>query len=124
MMQWLAVASGGALGAMARFAVNGWLYPVYEHRFPLATLVINVSGSVLMGVFYVLVIERGVLAPEWRNFVMVGMLGAFTTFSTFSLEAMALWQNGHLPLALAYIVASVVLSLGGLTLAVIVTRLI
>ncbi|MFA5633167.1 MAG: fluoride efflux transporter CrcB [Porticoccaceae bacterium] len=124
MLAWFAVATGGALGALARFAVNGWLYPVYEARFPLPTLVINVGGSVVMGVLYVLIIERTALALEWRNFLMVGFLGAFTTFSTFSLEALALWQNGHLPLALAYIVASVFLSIGGLALAVFVTRLI
>ncbi len=124
MIHWLAVALGGALGSMARFAMNGWLYPVYEQRFPLATLVVNVSGSIAMGMFYVLIIERGALPPEWRNILMVGFIGAFTTFSTFSLEALALWQNGHLPLALAYIVASVVLCLGGLALAVFITRLI
>jgi len=124
MIHWFAVALGGALGTVARFAVNGWLHPVCGDRFPLPTLAINVSGSIVMGVFYVLIIERGVLPPEWRNFLMVGLLGGFTTFSAFSLEALALWQNGNLSLALAYIVASVLLSVGGLALAVFVTRLI
>lgn len=124
MIHWFAVALGGALGAVSRYAVNGLLFPLYGHKFPLATLVINVGGSLLMGVFYVLIIERGVLSPEWRNFLMVGILGAFTTFSTFSLDAMALWQNGHLLLALAYVLGSVVLSLAGLALAITLTRLI
>ena len=124
MMHWLAVAVGGALGSMARFAVSGWLYPVYGDRFPLPTLAVNVSGSIAMGVFYVLVAERAALPAEWRSFLMAGLLGGFTTFSAFSLETLALWQNGHLSLAIAYIVASVLLSVGGLALAVFVTRLI
>lgn len=124
MIQWLAVGLGGALEAMARFAVNVLLFPAFGHKFPLGTLVINVGGSLLMGVFYVLIIECGVLGPEWRNFLMVGILGAFTTFSAFSLDAMALWQNGHLLLAQVYVLASVVLSIAGLALAITLTRLI
>ncbi|HEY8385110.1 MAG TPA: CrcB family protein, partial [Porticoccaceae bacterium] len=72
---------------------------------------------------YVLIIERGLLDPEWRNFLMVGVLGAFTTFSAFSLDAAALWQNGHLLLASGYVLASVALSLGALLLAIYLTRL-
>lgn len=120
---WLAVAIGGALGAVARHAVNGWLAPLQGDRFPLSTLLVNLTGSIAMGVLYVLVIERGILSLEWRYFAMVGLLGAFTTFSAFSLDVLALWQNGQFLLALAYIVASVVLSVGGLALAVFVTRL-
>lgn len=120
---WLAVAIGGALGAVARHAVNGWLAPLQGDHFPLSTLLVNLTGSIAMGVLYVLVIERGILSLEWRYFAMVGLLGAFTTFSAFSLDVLALWQNGQLLLALAYIVASVVLSVGGLALAVFVTRL-
>ena len=123
MIHWLAVALGGALGAVARFAVNGLLFPVFGHRFPLATLVINVAGSLVMGLLYVLILERGLLNPEWRNFLMVGVLGAFTTFSAFSLDAAALWQNGHLFLACSYVLASVTLSLGALVLAIHLTRL-
>ena len=123
-MQWLAVALGGAIGAMARFAVNGWLYPVYEHKFPLGTLAVNVLGSFLMGVAYIVIIERGLIHPEWRNILMVGFLGAFTTFSTFSLDALSLWQNGHPLEALLYVVLSLVLCLAGASLAIVLTRLI
>ena len=122
-MQWLAVALGGALGAMGRFAVNAAIFPLFSGRFPLGTLIVNVVGSLLMGVCYVLIIERGVLPAELRNLLMVGFLGAFTTFSTFSLDTLALWQNGHLLLALAYVLASVVLSLGGIATAIYFTRL-
>ncbi len=124
MLHWFAVALGGALGAMARYGTAGLLYPVSGDRFPLATLVVNVIGSVLMGTAYVLVIDRGALPPEWRNFLMVGFLGAFTTFSTFSLDALALWQNGHFLLALCYVLLSLVLCLGGIALAIFLTRLI
>lgn len=112
-MQWLMVACGGALGAMARFGVNALLFPVAGHRFPLATLVINVSGCTVMGVLYVVIIERSVLSGEWRNLLMVGTLGAYTTFSAFSLDALALWQNGHAALAALYVGLSVVLCLAG-----------
>lgn len=122
-MQWLAVALGGALGAMGRFAVNAVIFPVFSDRFPLGTLIVNVVGSLLMGVCYVLIIERGVLPPELRNLLMVGFLGAFTTFSTFSLDTLALWQNGHLALAAAYVVLNVVLCLAGTLGAIVLTRL-
>ncbi|MCK9503005.1 MAG: fluoride efflux transporter CrcB [Porticoccaceae bacterium] len=123
MISLVVVAVGGALGALGRYAVNGLVYPLMGTKFPLATLVVNVSGSVLMGIFYVLIIEKGALAPEWRNFLMVGLLGAFTTFSTFSLDALALWQNGHLLLALVYIFLNVALCLAGIGLAIYITRL-
>lgn len=122
-MQWLAVAIGGALGAMGRFGVNAALFPLFSERFPLGTLVVNVIGSVLMGVCYVLIIEKGVLPAELRNLLMVGFLGAFTTFSTFSLDTLALWQNGHLALAAAYIASNIVLCLAGTLGAIVVTRL-
>ncbi len=124
MIHLIAVALGGALGALCRYGANGLIFPLLGERFPLGTLMVNVLGSVLMGVFYVLIIEKALLPAEWRNFLMVGLLGAFTTFSAFSLDALALWQNGQLFLALAYVVASVVLCLAGMALAVSLTRLI
>ncbi len=122
-MQWLMVAAGGALGAMGRFAVNAVMFPVMGGRFPIGTLVVNVVGSILMGLFYVLIIERGVLPAELRNLVMVGFLGAFTTFSTFSLDSLALWQNGHLALAAAYVALNLLLCLAGTLGAITLTRL-
>ena len=122
-MQWLAVAFGGALGAMGRFAVNSALMPIFGARFPLGTLIVNVAGSILVGFFYVLIIERGVLPAEWRNFVIVGFLGAFTTFSAFSLDTLTLWQNGQFILAVAYVALNIVLCLAGTLGAIILTRL-
>ncbi len=107
-MTWLAVALGGALGAMGRYAVTLYTFPMLANRFPLATLSVNILGSLLIGICYVLIIEKGVLTPELRNWLMAGFLGAFTTFSTFALDAVTLWQNGHTQLAATYVVASVV----------------
>lgn len=122
-MQWLAVALGGALGAMGRYGVNAVVFSVAGGRFPLGTLCVNVLGSVAMGVFYVLIVERGLLPDPWREFVLVGLLGAFTTFSAFSLDSLALWQNGHIALALTYVILSLVLCIGGAMAAILITRM-
>lgn len=120
-MQWLAIAIGGALGAMARFAVSAYVFPVAAHRFPLATFSVNVLGSLAIGVLYVLIIEKGTLDPAWRNWLMSGFLGAFTTFSAFALDAVNLWQNGHGALALIYIVSSLICSILAVAAAIFLT---
>jgi fluoride exporter len=101
-MQWLAVAIGGALGAMGRYAVVAYAFPVLSNRFPLGTLVANVAGSFLLGVCYVLIVDKGLLNPQWRLVLMTGFLGAFTTFSAFALESVQLWHYGHGLLAVSY----------------------
>jgi len=106
-MQWFAVAIGGGLGAVARYALTVYLFPLASNRFPVGTLTANIIGSLLMGVLYVLIIEKGSLPAEARGWLMVGFLGAFTTFSTFVLDAVTLWQNGHSALALSYALISV-----------------
>lgn len=105
-MHWLAVAIGGALGAMGRYAVVAYAFPVLTHRFPFGTLMVNVAGSFLIGACYVLIIEKSLLGPQWRLVLMTGFLGAFTTFSAFSLEAVQLWQYGHGGMAIGYAVLS------------------
>ena len=122
-MHWLAVAIGGALGAMARYGISGWIFDSTGHKFPYATLSVNVMGSLVMGGLFVLILEKGALPPEMRSLLMIGFLGAFTTFSTFSLDALGLWQNGHLFLALVYALGTVVLCLAAITVAVWLTRL-
>lgn len=126
-MQWLAIALGGALGAMARYAITIYSASLMESslvmnaRFPLGTLLVNVVGSALIGVCYVLIIEKGALSPEWRHVLMVGFLGAFTTFSTFSLDALNMWQNGHQFLALSYVAITFVATLAAVAASVAVT---
>jgi CrcB protein len=122
-MNWIAVAIGGALGAMARYGVSSLVFDASSQRFPYATLSVNVLGSFLIGILFVLIVEKGLLPPEMRSILMVGFLGAFTTFSTFSLDALGLWQNGHLLLALVYALGTVVLCLAAISIAVWLTRL-
>jgi fluoride exporter len=118
---YLAVAFGGALGAMSRF----WVYNAFlnwtDDKFPYATLIINILGSFLIGLAFVLITERAQIGPEWRGIITVGFLGAFTTFSTFSLDVVGLIEQGQSGSALVYILSSVVVCIIaawlGLTLA-------
>ncbi|HTF83363.1 MAG TPA: fluoride efflux transporter CrcB [Cellvibrio sp.] len=121
-MQWLAVAVGGALGAMARYGVVSYLAPLTGHRFPLGTLCVNISGSFLIGVCYVVLDEKLAASPEWRLLTMTGFLGAFTTFSTFSLDALALWENGLPVTAVTYVLATVFGCLMAVTASVLLTQ--
>ncbi len=111
MMQWLAIALGGALGSVLRFAAVSYLTPLFGFRFPLGTFAVNLVGSFLIGVAYVLLVEKTTLPVEWRLFFITGLLGGFTTFSAFSLEMLQLWQTGHVVNALVYASSSVILGL-------------
>lgn len=109
-MQWLMVAVGGALGALCRYGITQ-LIPPQLNGFPWATWLANVGGSLLIGVCYVLIVERGIVAEQWQPLLMVGFLGALTTFSTFALEALLLWQQGQMLTSVVYSVSSVVVCL-------------
>ena len=122
-MHWISIALGGALGAVCRYWVSLSLLPVSSYKFPFATLSVNVAGSLLMGVLYVLIVEKGGLPDQARHILMVGFLGAFTTFSTFSLDAISLWQNGGQLMALIYVFATVALCLIAIIFAIWLTRL-
>ena len=120
-MNWLAIAIGGALGAVSRYAVVAYLLPVTPHRFPWGTLLANVLGCLLIGVLAVIIIEKQLLGPQWRLVLITGFLGAFTTFSAFSLEVVQLWQLGHGLNALYYVVLSLVACLSATVLAIAIT---
>jgi len=117
-----AIAIGGATGALLRFYVSGWVYGLLGRGFPWGTLSVNVVGSLLMGVLSVWLIERFNLGPEWRAAVLIGFLGAFTTFSTFSLETLNLIEAGAHAKALANVAVSVVLCVGAAWVGVIAGR--
>lgn len=104
------VALGGAVGAAARYGITGWVHRWAPATFPWGTLAVNVTGSLLLGLAY-RYLEATTVSPETRQFVTIGLLGAFTTFSTFSYEAMALLQDGEWPRALAYVLGSVLVGL-------------
>ncbi len=95
MLQILAIAGGGALGALGRFWLSSGVYRLLGRELPWGTLVVNTLGSFLMGLLFVLLIERSTAGPELRAAVLVGFLGAFTTFSTFSIETLALIEEGY-----------------------------
>lgn len=121
-MQLVAIALGGALGALMRYWVSSWLNNA-EHKLPLGTLACNTLGSLLMGVCFVLIMEKSRISPEMRPLLMVGFMGAFTTFSTFSLETVAMMQEGHVMSALIYILLSVLLCISALSAGLWITRL-
>ena len=122
-MHWLSIALGGALGAIGRYWVSSYLLPVSAFKFPYATFSANVIGSLLMGILYVLIVERGGMPDQARSLLMVGFLGAFTTFSTFSLDAISLWQNGGHFLAWIYVISTVFACLLAIIVTVWLTRL-
>lgn len=111
MLQTFVIASGGALGALMRFWVSSATYAVLGRAFPYGTLMVNVLGSLLMGFLFVWLTERSALSPEWRSLILVGFLGAFTTFSTFSMETFNLLQGGEVSKAFINILLSVALCL-------------
>jgi fluoride exporter len=112
---WLVVALGGAFGAVGRYALMQWItratvsLGTIGHSLPWGTLAVNVLGSALIGVLYVLFTEKLAVSETVRGLWMVGLLGAFTTFSTFSLDTVLLIEQGQLVQAVAYTFMSVVL---------------
>lgn len=107
----IAVALGGALGAVARYKVSGLMVALMGHGFPWGTLVVNVLGSFLMGVLVEFGALKLNLSQEMRALLAVGFLGAFTTFSTFALDVSVLTGRGETLHAGGYIAASVALSI-------------
>jgi CrcB protein len=109
MYELTAIGIGGAAGALARYGVAHYSNYLFGSHFPYGTLIVNVVGSFLIGVLFVLFTERAMMSPIWRSALIVGFLGAFTTFSTFSLQALALMEEGRLAAALTYIASSVII---------------
>jgi len=117
----LAIAAAGALGALARWGLGSWFGQRFP-AFPWGTLVINVSGSFVVGVLFAALVERGIGSPTMRLALMTGLLGAYTTFSTFSLETFRLIEEGATRDAIANVGLSVVLGLVAVWLGVLTGR--
>ncbi len=109
----LMVAAGGALGAVARYGLSGWVQSLLSTTFPLGTLVVNALGSLALGVVLVF-LESLAVTAEVRALVTIGILGAFTTFSTFSYEAVVLLQGGEWARGGMYVGGSLLLGLFGI----------
>ena len=114
------VALGGAIGACLRYLTSVGAMRVFGAGFPVGTLIVNIAGSFLMGVIVVVLAKKGGmhLAP----LLMTGILGGFTTFSAFSLDAITLYERGQAGLAFGYVAGSVILSLGALALGLYLAR--
>ncbi len=92
-MNLLIIGIGGFLGAILRYLVSGWVYRVFGSALPWGTLAVNIIGSFILGFFFTYSINKMAVSPEFRNFISIGLLGAFTTFSTFSYETIMLMQQ-------------------------------
>lgn len=123
---YLAVMAGGALGVGARMALSGWIANLFGQTFPWGTLIVNVSGCVIIGMVAGLTGPDGawMASPLWRQVIMIGMLGGFTTYSSFSLQTIELLAEGEILYAAANIIGTLVLCLvgtwGGLTTAALI----
>ncbi len=118
----LLAALGGAIGAGARHAVNIGAVRLVGAAVPWTTMAVNVVGSGVMGFLLGVVAIRLGGSPEWRTFLLTGILGGFTTFSAFSLDAVHLWERGAFGSALLYVLGSVTLSIAALVLGAFAAR--
>lgn len=107
----LLVGIGGFFGAIARYVVDTWVAERAGVTFPFGTLVVNLSGSFVLGVLFALALERGMLPAEIRAPILIGFIGAYTTFSTLALESWRLLENGSYALGLANLVGSMALGI-------------
>ena len=122
MTQLAFIAAGGATGALMRYWLSNGIYALLGRGFPYGTLTVNVVGSLFMGFIYVFMIERMDVSVEWRAGLMIGLLGAFTTFSTFSIETLNLLESGEQLKASMNILLSVTLCILGCWLGMVVGR--
>jgi len=120
--QTLAIAAGGAIGALLRYWMSTFVYSILGRGFPYGTLVVNVVGSLAMGYLFVVFLDRLAGDVIWRAAILIGVLGAFTTFSTFSIETVNLLENGEHMKAVSNIVLSALLCVAAAWIGVVLGR--
>ena len=113
MMSIISIAIGGAAGSLCRYGMSNGIYLLIGRSFPYGTLAVNILGSFIMGIVYILMIERASISEELRAGITIGLLGAFTTFSTFSIETINLIESGEILKAGLNILFSVTLCVVG-----------
>ncbi len=118
----MAIAAGGAVGSVLRFWLSGWVHGLLGRGFPYGTLAVNVLGCLVMGVLFVLLVERLASGALWRAGLLIGVLGGFTTFSSFSIETLNLVEQGEWFKAVLNMLASLVLCVAATWLGVILGR--
>jgi fluoride exporter len=109
MGKYMAIALGGAIGALARFIIGNFISTYVTSSFPWGTFIINITGSFIIGFFLTLISDQIQISPNWRLAIAVGFVGAYTTFSTFEFEILKLIENNNLHTALLYVTASVLI---------------
>lgn len=108
----LLIGLGGGIGSIARYLCQKWFAENIQHPFPWGTFVVNILGCFLIGIFYALTEKTALLSPQTRLFLITGLCGGFTTFSTFAFENMSLLRSGDITYTLLYVAASVLLGIG------------
>ena len=116
------IAAGSAFGGVSRYLIGGMVQKLFDTTFPAGTLVVNLTGSFLLGLFLRFALETPTLTPEVRAFLTVGFCGGYTTFSTFSYETVALLEDGEWTRAGIYATVSVLLALGATLLGFLAAR--
>jgi len=122
MWNYVAVALGGVVGCCARYGVTQAVQTFYGRNFPLATLIINVTGCLAMGFLFFATLERVSVSPSMRVAILTGVLGGFTTFSTFAMEALLLAEDGETGYAVLYVLLSLFLGLAAALLGAYLAR--
>ena len=115
------VGAGGFIGASLRYLTSTWLIPFNRFGFPVGTFSVNFIGCVLLGVFVGLGLEKNAALPL-KEFAAIGVLGGFTTFSTFGLESFEMLQAGQFKMTAIYVLGSIVLGISGIGLGILITR--
>ena len=121
-MNYVLVFLGGGLGASLRHAINTICARAFGTHFPFGTFIINITGSIVMGLIAGYLAFKGEATQHWRLFLMTGVLGGYTTFSAFSLDSVLLYERGALGLAAFYVLGSVTFSIAGLFAALALVR--
>jgi CrcB protein len=104
-MKIIMLMAGGALGTLARYATSGLAHRIYSGAFPMGTLVVNLAGSLIIGLLWGFAETRN-LSPNFRSFAFIGLLGGFTTFSTYALETLTLLRENEIRQAVTYVLAN------------------